>query len=240
MIYMLLVAHLLGDYLFQWDALARWKSRSLWGVVAHGGIVTATTLVCAALVDPGWWPYALLIGVAHTAIDVVRARILRTQNPTWAWISLLLDQLAHVGLIVGLALWTRAPHQPNFSVVVAVLSDARLLPFLVGYLLLLQPAWVLLRFTARGLWGDVVPPLGTGEKYAPMVERVCIATLALFGQFYLIPLVLLPRCMMPVRAQRNGMLVMVHLTAHWGETVLSVALAVMVGLLLRLVVLGML
>ena len=52
MVYALLLAHLLGDYVFQWDTLARWKTRSLSGVIAHGGIVTLTTLTCAVLVAP--------------------------------------------------------------------------------------------------------------------------------------------------------------------------------------------
>ncbi len=235
MLYLLLVAHLLGDYLFQWDALARWKYRSVWGVVAHGGIVTVTTLICAALVDPAWWPYALLIGVLHTVIDVVRAIILHPQSPTSAWLLLLLDQALHLGIIVGLVLWTAAPHQPDFSPLFSLLSDSRLLPFMIGYLILLHPAWVLLRFTARGLWGESVPPLGQGEKYAPMVERVLMATLAVLGLFYLIPLTLLPRRLLPVRVQSNGMLVMLHLTAHWGETLLSVTLATLVGVILRVI-----
>ena len=83
MLYVMLLAHLLGDYLFQWGFVARWKARSLVGVLAHGVIVTITTLVCAVLVAPSWWPYALLIGLAHTVIDLVRARFLRVANPGW-------------------------------------------------------------------------------------------------------------------------------------------------------------
>ena len=43
MLQAMLLAHLLGDYVLQNDALARWKSRSLWGVAAHGAVVTACT-----------------------------------------------------------------------------------------------------------------------------------------------------------------------------------------------------
>jgi len=80
MVYMMLVAHLFGDYLLQWNELARWKARSLWGVVAHGGIVTLAALACAALVVPSWWPYA--IGFRERASVSWYARHLIGQRPS--------------------------------------------------------------------------------------------------------------------------------------------------------------
>ena len=234
MFIVMLLAHLLGDYLFQFDALARWKSRSLWGVVAHGGIVTATTLACAALIDPTWWPYALLIGVTHTGIDVVRARLIHTTSTTWDMVLYLLDQVAHVAIIV-LVVWQSgaAMRRPPETVLVRV-DPLKMLAVVTGYLLLLHPAWVLLRFIVRGVWGaESAPHLGTGEKYGPMVERVVITTLVVVGQFYWIPLVLFPRRLMAIQWQNNGVGVMMQLTAHWGETLLSVLLAAGVGLILR-------
>ena len=100
MLTMMLLAHLLGDYVLQFDGLVRWKLRSIWGVAAHGGIVTLTALACAALIDPGWWLYALLIGVIHTCVDVVRARLIHTKSTTMDLILLVLDQIIHVTVIV--------------------------------------------------------------------------------------------------------------------------------------------
>mgnify|MGYP000476039541 CR=1 FL=1 len=238
MIYMLLISHLLGDYVFQFDRLARWKFRSIWGVVAHGGIVTATTVACAALVEATWWPFALLIGLSHTLIDVVRARLIPAKQPVRAWLSLVADQVSHVAIIVGVALATDAPSLPAPPPSLRGGMDVRVWLYLIGYLVLLQPAWVLVRFTARGMWGEEVPPLGRGEKYAPMVERVLIATAVWLGQFYLVPLVLLPRRLALLQTQRNGMVVLVQLTTHWGETCLGVGLALLIGLGLRLLSLG--
>ena len=233
MLTMLILAHLLGDYLFQFDFLARWKSRSLWGVVAHGGIVTLTTVVCASLVDPGWWRYAALIGVTHTLIDVVRARLIRAKNTRWDMVYYLLDQVIHIGIIVLTV--TLRPATVAGGRAVA----PRVLAFAIGYLMLLQPAWVLLRFIVRGVWGpEAAPHLGIGEKYEPMIERVLIASFVLAGQVALIPLVLLPRRLTAVRVQNNGMGVLMQLTSHWAETLLSVLLAAGVGMILRIVMQG--
>ena len=65
-----ILGHLLGDYVFQTDKLAGWKSRSVWGVLAHGGIVTFFTLLCAMPFALDCWPYGLLIG-AIVAVGVV-------------------------------------------------------------------------------------------------------------------------------------------------------------------------
>ena len=39
MIAAMLLAHIVADYVLQWDGLVRWKSERLSGVVVHGGIV---------------------------------------------------------------------------------------------------------------------------------------------------------------------------------------------------------
>ena len=55
MITAMLLAHLVGDYVLQWDALAAWKSRALAGVAVHAAIVTAVTWLFALPFAPDWW-----------------------------------------------------------------------------------------------------------------------------------------------------------------------------------------
>jgi hypothetical protein len=66
-----------------------------------------------------------------------------------------------------------------------------------------------------------------------MIERVLMATLVLTGQFYLVPLVLVPRRVRPVRVQGDGVMVWAHLTTHWAETLLGVLLSVGMGMAVR-------
>ena len=239
MLYVMLLAHLLGDYLFQTGTIARWKARSLIGILVHGGIVTATTLVCAVLVDPSWWPYALLIGLTHTAIDVVRARLLRISNPTRELAWYLLDQVAHITVILAVMIVSGNHSWTELTGIARLLADPRLLFYLIGYLLLMHPAWVFLRFTARGVWGPkAAPGLDEGEKYGPMIERILIATCVLLGQFHLAPLVLLPRLLVPILIQGRGVGVLVRPIDHWAERFLSTLLAVGIGLELRMVGMG--
>ncbi len=234
MLYLMLLAHLLGDYLLQWGSIARWKARSLSGVLVHGGIVTLTTLVCTMIVAPSWWPYALLIGLSHMAIDFVRARRLRPKRLVWELVWYLCDQLAHLTVIVLVVTWSSAGAWADPGSMLAP-ADRRVVAYVFGYVLLLNPAWVFLRFTVRGVWGpNASPILEEGEKYGPMVERVMIATCVLTGRWYLVPLMLLPRRLMPIRVAGQGVGVLLRPTGHWAETALSVALAMAVGLALRM------
>jgi hypothetical protein len=236
MIYVMLLAHLIGDYLLQTALIVRWKTRSLAGVVAHGAIVTVTALACSVLVAPSWWPYALLIGLAHTVIDVVRARLIRTDDAVQEMVWYLLDQAAHL-VVIWLAV--AASGNPSWSELTGVarfLAEPQFLLYAIGYLLLANPAWVLLRFTVRGLWGPhAAPRLDRGEKWGPMAERIAVATCILLGQAYLVPLVLLPRRLIPVRIQGLGVGVLMKPIDHWAETILSILLAIGIGLALRVV-----
>lgn len=223
---MMLLAHILGDYVLQTNALARWKSRSALGLVAHGLLVTMITVACALVVIPSWWPYALLIGIIHTLIDFVRARLIVVTHPTMQLLWYLGDQAVHLATI-GLVI--------SASGVQTQTEMTRGLGVLLAVLILLQPTWVLLRFVVRGVWGAAAaPPLGAGDKVVPMLERVLIAGLAFAGYGYLAPLILLPRHL--GRLQMNGNTVIirfVHAT-HWAETLLGAGLALSVGWALRL------
>jgi hypothetical protein len=60
MVTAMLLAHLVGDFILQFDSVARWKSESFTGVVVHSLIVTAVTPLFGLAVDPAWWPWLLV------------------------------------------------------------------------------------------------------------------------------------------------------------------------------------
>lgn len=230
MLQAMLLAHLLGDYVLQNDALARWKSRSLWGVAAHGAVVTACTWLCSLPFAGGWWPYALGAGALHTSIDAVRTKIGRLR-PAPALLLFLCDQAAHVLVLFGAVSrsgWLAA--RAAETALGTWLQADRHLTFVLGYVLLTMPAWVLVHLIVAGM-GAVSKSLPgrPGEKYVGMLERGLIATFVLVGQFFLVPLVVAPRLALDgaschIEEERIGYL---------GELLASVALAVAVGMALR-------
>jgi hypothetical protein len=230
MLQAIFLAHLLGDYVFQSDRIAMWKSRSVWGVLAHGGIVTFFTLLCAMPFALDWWPYGLLIGAIHIAIDIARTKVGQTDAAA-ALFLFLLDQALHGLAIVLVVSWSGwlAPH-PAETALGAWLQEGNRLLFASGYILLSMPAWVLIHFVIKGTGAESKSlPGRPGERYVGMLERGLIATFVMLGQFLLVPLVVAPRLALDgssaqVEGERIGYL---------GELLVSVSLAVAVGLFLR-------
>lgn len=226
----MILAHLLGDYVLQTDKLARWKGRSLWGVAVHGAIVTLSLWLCSLPFSPTWWPYALGLGLAHALIDVGRAR-LGSISPAVDLLLFVVDQVAH-GLTIWAALalsgWL-GPRPAETALGRWLQAENRLL-LIAGYVLLTMPAWVLSHFLARGMGAkQTCLPGRPGEKYLGMLERGLIATFVLYGQLLLVPLVVAPRLALDGRGER----VTAEPLAYLNELLISVALAVAVGLFLR-------
>ncbi len=232
MTYAMVIAHLLGDYILQTDGIARWKQRSMWGVLAHGALVTVALVLCSLPFDLYWWPYALVLGVTHTCIDIVRAR-LGSISPAVDLGLFLADQAAHALAILAVLAWTGwlLPREAETGLGRWLQTGPRL-QLIAGYLLLTMPAWVLLHFLTRGMGASRTGlPGRPGEKYAGMLERSLIATLVMAGQFLLIPLVLAPRLVLDGRGER----VAAEPLGYLNELLCSVGLAVAVGLVLRAV-----
>jgi hypothetical protein len=245
MVLAMLLAHLVGDYILQWDSLSRWKSEAFSGVLVHGLIVTVVTLLFALPFDPSWWPWAIFIGVTHTIIDGIELPIRRrlaTQDSSQAALTLFItDQVAHITIIVLALIWSGYLHAPALlEGLAAAAGENPLLAFIAAYAFLTMPAWIITKFFAHGLVDDSAPDfsLSFSNKYFGMLERGLIATLILFGQFLLVPVVALPRIFLqwsqtkktnatdPESARKLNFL-------YIAEVLTSIALAIAIGLGLR-------
>jgi hypothetical protein len=230
MIQAMFLAHLLGDYVLQSDHLARWKSRSLWGLLVHGALVTFSLWICSLPFAPDWWPYALCLGALHTLIDTVRVKIGPTK-PSTALFLFLADQATHLLTIAVALAWSGwLESRPAETAFGTWLQSGHRLTFITGYVLLSMPSWVSVHFLVRGMGGKSSSlPGRPGEKYLCMIERGLIATFVLVEQFSLIPLVVAPRLALDGRSGRLE----TEQTGYISELLISIGLAVAVGLFLK-------
>ncbi len=234
MVIAMFLAHLVGDYVLQWDGLARWKSREFKGVLAHGLIVLAVTWLFSLWVNPGWWPWALLIGLEHTAVDAAHPWLGRRLPAGAGGLALaryLVDQAIHLSAIVLVLVLSGYLSVPSLGTnLISILREDRLGSVILGYAFLTMPAWILVEFVGYGLVDGSVPDLSQpGIKYVTILERGLIMTCVLTGQFVLVPVVTLPRLVLErplISDQRRAALYVAELLA-------SVSLAVAIGLALR-------
>ena len=233
MIIAMLLAHMLGDYVLQWDALARWKGAAIKGAVLHGSIVLAVTLVFAILIDPGWWPWAFLIGLTHMAIDASWVRLNRrfASRGRYGLMRLLIDQTLHLGVIVGVVMASGyVTVQGLPGAIAAEVQTHRVWAIALGYVLISMPAWIFIEFIFYGLINGSAPDFSrVGKyKYVGSLERGLIATFVATGQFALVPVVALPRLVLesPQYFGNN------RATLYLAEWLGSLAVAVLIGLAL--------
>jgi hypothetical protein len=108
----LILAHLIADYPLQtaWMVEAKKTPR---GLLIHVAIHIATTALFVLPLEPGAWPYVLLLGAFHYAIDSYKNYISRS-HPTWMAGPYLTDQLLHhITILFVAALLMRAfPQTP--------------------------------------------------------------------------------------------------------------------------------
>jgi len=222
------LAHLVGDFILQWDRLAQWKSCELQGVLVHGLIVTSVTWLFALLFAPGWWQGILFIGIAHTALDALQWRY---TLPIPSLLRFLLDQFFHL-LIIIIALAVGGYIQLN-SLALDIhngMQDYNTLVYLLGYVFLTMPAWVLLKFVGYALIKRTDPSfLDDNGKYMGIIERMLVATFVIMGQFLLVPFVTVPRLFFEWRQPGGGE----QTTLIVFELLAGTSLAILVGLILR-------
>jgi hypothetical protein len=225
MVIAMFLAHLVGDYVLQWDALAEWKSRELNGVIVHSLILFIVTALFALPFHPYWWGGVLLIGLTHFAVDGMWYALKPAISPLLRFI---IDQTLHVGFIIlALVLGGYLAWGNVWGGIVASARATPLLTGLTGYAFITMPAWVLLKFVVYALVKGQPPNFPAGpNKFVGITERVIITTLVLFGQFLLVPLVALPRLIVEWPRVVDGGGDRVYVT----ELIASVLLAVGVGL----------
>lgn len=224
MVLAMILAHLVGDYILQWNSLAAWKARELKGVAAHCVVLTAVTLFFAVLVDPAFLPWALFICAMHFVIDAMGLLYKLPFSPLGRFVA---DQIAHFVVIAAALAGGGYLDMGQLGGSLSFrLNQETVMIYLLGFAFVTMPAWVVVKFAAYGLVKGAPPEFGGSDKYPAMMERLLIVTFVALGQFYMAPLVVLPRFILELPRVIQDEQTAVYLA----ELLASVTLAVTVGL----------
>ncbi len=153
----LLISHLLADFLFQSNKMAREKKRGVKSkyFYIHISIVGILTYLSLVLYK-GWsvWSDAAIIMIIHAAIDLVKAKTSR--DDIWSFI---LDQLMHILtiLIYWLVITDNLNAQKIVESIFTSIQTSHLL-VLTGYLLSAMPSGILIGYMTRKWQNEI-------EKY---------------------------------------------------------------------------
>jgi hypothetical protein len=95
----LLLAHLLGDFLFQPDSWVQAKERrklAAWQLYLH--TLIHFVLIILLVSDAGFLIWAVLIAVTHLLTDIVKLYMLKETNRRWYFF---IDQIIHLIIMTG-------------------------------------------------------------------------------------------------------------------------------------------
>jgi hypothetical protein len=199
---LLLLGHLIGDFVLQpyWLVLAK---RQGWiGLLIHVGVVTFVTAILLWIAAvPNWWIWVIVLFVGHLFIDQFRTFVFTdTSKGKGLWL-LLADQLAHLILIMIIAWlatgWT--PADLKILLTPAATNQQLLMAYLVGLAILIgvvpvlevETAVTLLYYSGTDLNETV--RVDFTDRLLGGIERVVGAILILMGWGLISPLVFLPR-----------------------------------------------
>lgn len=235
MIMAMILAHLVGDYVLQWDKLAMWKARALSGVTMHCLVVSAVTFLCAYPFGGRWVEVALGISLGHYIIDAAQLPITagKPRPGIFALVRFTADQVAHLlvifGVLYGLGYFVWGG---MWNAIAQDIARYPILIYAVGYTSLAMPAWVMLEFAIYGLFKRSAPDFSKAtNKYVGSMERWLILTCILLGQYLLVPVVAAPRFLF--ERPRVGASGGAEMGLYVAKLVASVLIAVGIGLAVR-------
>ncbi len=101
---LLMISHLLGDFYFQTDNLARQKKASIVYTVNHCLIYCVVMYVVLGITTGKWIEYiacSLLAGVLHLVVDIIKCIIYKNGNfKKRDLMVFIMDQLAHIVILL--------------------------------------------------------------------------------------------------------------------------------------------
>lgn len=176
----LLLAHLLGDFIWQpnsWVAdkeIKKHKSIYLYiHILLHGAL--AAILVG----EISFIPYALVIAVTHGIVDLIKLNFQKTKTKrTW----FVVDQIAHILILIGIVLLYENKPIPSFW------KENEFWILLTGVLLLTKPTSILTK-TIISIWAPESKnsnqdnSLIAAGNYIGILERLFVLGFILTGHF---------------------------------------------------------
>src|SRR2546426_1737615 len=164
----LMLAHLLGDYLFQSDQVARTKHQFR-GLLVHGLWHAVLLVALVALAEPAnasLWGVVAAVTILHVLIDAGTARI----QPRDAR-SLLLDQSLHVATLLGATALARpAEAQALWSGTIDLLGQPTVWVFIAGFVATVWAGAVIVGRWVEPFATALVARIGTPR---PGLDRAC-------------------------------------------------------------------
>jgi len=243
----LLVAHLLGDFVFQTDDMVSGKKEGETGSYLRHGVVHLTAALATVLVfvpqgRSAWrlYPLLLLLVALHLLVDRLKERTLATWLEDRPRQGFLLDQSLHLAIVFAIVTWfggtIPAWTQELYSLLLA--HREKVLTVCTVYLATLFAGGYLIRILLPDPPADPEAPTGDGWRagmYIGWLERFLVLTAVIAKSPTAIGLIVTAKSIVRFKRVEKGDAFAEYFLLG---TFLSLALALIGGLVLRWLLFG--
>jgi len=230
----LILAHLIGDFLFQFDLVHALKVKGPKGLLFHVGIVIGCLLIfCGPYLDqPITWLFLLYIGITHYVQDWAKIRF--TSQSKHQLFFFCLDQIVHIAFIATI-FWTSLrsidplANPDNHLFVNLYNNNTIILYFITAIIASYAGHYMIILFKSDFL--NINRPYSVFEKWYGFMERILIISVFFLGNLWplSIPIILVFRPIL-YRAMMDR-LNLSDLFSSKTEIILSGAFGVSTGLI---------
>lgn len=183
----LLIAHIIGDFVFQpshWvEDKKRNKHKSKY-LYVHG-LVHFVALLVLFQFNWSYLPYFIIIVVSHIIIDLIKINLEGKINTRWLFLA---DQLLHI-IVIGAVVYFKAPYKLGIE---KLYSNESLL--LILALLLITSVSSIIMKTVMSKWNleedNSEDSLKSAGKYIGILERLFVFSFILLNQWSAIGLLI--------------------------------------------------
>jgi hypothetical protein len=219
----LVLAHFISDF---WWQPSKWVKDKAQNKINSGYLylhVLVTGFTAILLVGPSYWKVVLAITIIHGIIDLLKSYA----KPDFK--NFAIDQILH--LIVIIASWVVTfNYQPNIKMIQAFYENSKFWVLAAGVFFLTFPASVIIAYVTKQ-WA-VPAGLKNAGKYIGIMERTLICLLVYQGQYEAIGLLITAKSILRYNSNNEEVKTEYLLVG----TLLSVFIAVAIGLTLKLIV----
>ena len=179
----LIIAHLLADFVFQTDQIAKEKKRGLRSGYFYVHLLIVCLLTYLFLGEWSNWQAPLIIMLFHGLIDLLKIRI--RSEASWVFLG---DQLLHILTVILLWIYlTNYSFSSFWMFLKEVWQNEEALIVLTAYLLISIPTSVLIGSLTRH-WQNLIESDGKDSlkdagKWIGIIERSLILTFILVNQW---------------------------------------------------------
>ena len=176
----LLIAHLLGDFLFQRKSWIIERQKSHWmagSLYLHVFVIGLLTYLFSGIYNSFWIPMALMF--SHFLTDLWKSY--RVDNI----LTFMLDQFIHLVVIIFAWYFYVSPEIYFNNIFLGVLGNQNNLIVIIAYIFIIWPSgFMIAKFTKS--WQDQIGTrkgLADAGRWIGILERILILTFVLLNQF---------------------------------------------------------